>query len=78
MIKRVTLSDEAQTSKVLLSLQLLTQKPSALQTCLSCAMTNDPKHLKKGTLYVKYCTESSRNGFFVNETAEFIMMYALL
>ena len=33
---------------------------------------------KKGTLYVKYCTESSRNGFFVNKTSEFNMMYALL
>ena len=36
-IERVTLSDKV----------LLTQKPSALQSCLSCAMTSDPKHVRK-------------------------------
>ena len=45
---------------------------------LKTQITNDPKHLRKCTLYVKYCTESSRNGFFVYKTGEFNMMYALL
>ena len=45
---------------------------------LKTQITNDPKHLRKCTLYVKYCTESSRNGFFVYKTGEFNMMYTLL
>ena len=72
-IERVTLSDKV----------LLTQKPSALQSCLSCAMTSDPKHVRKVPNMYPACeteksTESSRNGLFVYKTGEFNMIYALL